>query len=85
MFTVTSSALERLHQAIEQRDAPQSSCFRIVQRDNKTLGLAIEDPKRSDETYEFNGATVLAVPDSLSEFCQQRTLDVDTHGQLVLL
>lgn len=87
MLTVTDAALQHLHNALSRsatRDA-DSNCFRMTIQDNDTVGLRVQQPESDDHTFECEGATVLATPESLSELLSERVLDLDEQGQLVLV
>ena len=87
MLKVTDAALQRLLNAVQEAQGPNSgdsACFRIVPKDGASLGLALQSPAPSDLTFEHEGTTVLAVPEGLLQVCAQRTLDVDSDGCLVL-
>lgn len=84
MLTVTNSALQHLHQAIDKAES-QDGCFRMVAKGDNTVGLLLEAPAEGDETFEHEGATVLAMPQTLKEPLSQRILDIDEGGQLVLI
>ena len=86
MLSVTDPALKQLHSTLA--DAPDGAegdkCFRIVPKDAATLTLAYMEPEKSDATYEFDGQTVLALPDELKDYCADRSLDVNEDGKLEL-
>ena len=87
MLTVTDTVLEQFDKAIA--NAPdtdtEDKCLRIVR--NETAGglsLALQSPSPDDTTYEYEGRTVLAVPETYTEFCADKTLDIDDDGRLTL-
>lgn len=85
MLSVTDPALKQLHDTLS--DAPGSDdekCFRIVPKDAATLTLAYMEPEATDATFEFEGQTVLALPEELKEYCAERSLDVNDDGKLEL-
>lgn len=87
MFTATDPALQHLHQALSQvgESGEGDACFRMTLGDDDTIGLKLETPEASDQTFECEGSTVLAAPGSLSELLTERVLDLDPQGHLVLV
>lgn len=85
MLTVTDAALQHLRSALVKADAAAAVCFRLTVRGSDSLGLIVQEPESDDQTYEYDGDTVLATPEPLSEFLAQRVLDLDDEGQLVLV
>lgn len=83
MLTVTDSALQHFYKAIDQSN-DSGACFRMITQADKTLGLILDSPADGDKTFEHEGTTVLAMPESLAKTLSQRTLDIDGGGQLVL-
>jgi hypothetical protein len=87
MLTVTETVLEQFDKAIANAaDADsEDKCLRIVRSENAGgLSLALQPPAPDDTTYEYEGRTVLAVPESYAEFCADKTLDIDDDGRLTL-
>jgi len=87
MLTVTETVLEQFDKAIANAaDADsEDKCLRIVRSENAGgLSLALQPPAPNDTTYEYEGRTVLAVPESYAEFCADKTLDIDDDGRLTL-
>ncbi len=87
MLSVTSSALKQLHQSLQAvTDAEDEStkCFRITPKDQSSLTLNFSEPAANDTTFEFEGKVVLAVPKELEEFCDDKSLDVNSEGRLEL-
>jgi hypothetical protein len=86
MLSVTDPALKQLHDTLT--DAPGADdgdkCFRIVPKDAATLTLAYMEPEATDATFEFEGQTVLALPDELKDYCADRSLDINDDGKLEL-
>ena len=66
MLSVTDSALEHLRDAMNQAEDSES-CFRMIARDDNTVGLILQRPATGDKTFEYEGATVLAMPETLAE------------------
>jgi len=85
MLTVTDAALQHLHTALLRTEAVDPACFRLTFRGEDSLGLIVETPESSDQTFECAGETVLATPEPLLEFLSERVLDLDDDGQLVLV
>lgn len=85
MLSVTDDALQQLRTALVDREALAQSCFRFTRRDESSLGLIIEQPAASDQTFDCEGRTVLAMPEPLQVLLSKTILDVDDDGQLVLL
>jgi hypothetical protein len=46
--------------------------------------LKLGKPAPSDTIYEFDGDVVLAVPKALAPFVNDRSLDIDSDGNLKL-
>jgi hypothetical protein len=87
MLTVTDAVLEQFDRAIANASDGDSEdkCLRIVRSENAGgLSLALQPPSPNDTTYEYEGRTVLAVPESYAEFCADKTLDIDDDGRLTL-
>ncbi|MEX2495518.1 MAG: hypothetical protein WD448_05475 [Woeseia sp.] len=87
MLNVTETVLEQFDKAISNAaDAnSEDKCLRIVRSEEAGgLSLALQPPAPDDTTYEYEGRTVLAVPESYAEFCADKTLDIDEEGRLTL-
>ncbi len=87
MLTVTDTVLEQFDKAISKASEAdeEDKCLRIVRSENAAgLSLALQSPAPGDTTYEYEGRTVLAVPESYAEFCADKTLDIDEEGRLTL-
>lgn len=83
MLSVTTPALEQLHSSLLSSE-DESKCFRIVPKDESTLTLKYMEFEDSDTTYEMKGRTVLALPDVLVPYCEDKNLDVGNDGGLEL-
>lgn len=83
MLSVTTTALEQLHSSLLP-SKETGKCFRIVPRDAATLTLKYMEFEPSDETFELNGRTVLALPESLVPYCDDKNLTVSDDGKLQL-
>ena len=86
MLTVSTAALKKIGTTIASmgNSHDDDPCLRMVREDEAGLALSFEPPQESDETYDYQGRTVLAVPRELSGFCEDKTLDVDDSGNLLL-
>jgi hypothetical protein len=86
MLTVTEPVLEQLDKAISKADDKESDdkCVRLVRGEQAGLALKLQSPEQSDTTYEYDGRTVLAVPESCAEICADKTLDINPDGKLIL-
>ena len=87
MLTVTDTVLEQFDKAISRAAEGDSEdrCLRIVRSENSAgLSLALQAPSPGDTTYDYEGRTVLAVPETYAEFCADKTLDIDEDGRLTL-
>jgi hypothetical protein len=87
MLTVTNTVLEQFDKAIANASdtEDEDKCLRIVRSENAGgLSLALQEPAPNDTTYEYEGRTVLAVPATYTEFCEDKTLDIDEEGRLTL-
>jgi hypothetical protein len=87
MLTVTETVLKQFDKAIANvSDADsEEKCLRIVRSENAGgLSLALQQPAPNDTTFEYEGRTVLALPETYAEFCEDKTLDIDEEGRLTL-
>lgn len=83
MLSVTTPALERMHEALLSSD-DNGKCFRIVPKDAATLTLKYMEFEDSDTTFEMKGRTVLALPEILVPYCEDKNLDLGGDGKLEL-
>lgn len=86
MLTVTETVLKQFDQALAKAGEADSDerCLRIVRGEDSNLSLALESPEPDDTTYDYEGRTVLAVPEIYADFCADKTLDMNEEGKLVL-
>ena len=86
MLTVSNAALEKFDQTINTMDnsTEDDRCLRMVRNEQSGLALSLDAPHRDDTTFEYDGRTVLAVPDALHKFCDDKKLDLDEQGNLTL-
>jgi hypothetical protein len=86
MLTVTEPVLEQLDKAIAKAGDAETDnkCVRLVKGDEAGLALKLQTPEQEDTTYEYEGRTVLAVPENCAEICADKTLDINQDGKLVL-
>ena len=86
MLTVTDKVLKQFDKAIARaaESDDDQRCLRIVRGQDSNLSLALEEPEPDDTTYDYEGRTVLAVPEVYSDFCADKTLDLNDDGKLVL-
>ena len=86
MLTVTEPVLEQLDKAISKASdrEKEGKCVRLVKGDEAGLALKLQTPEEDDTTYEFEGRTVLAVPEDCQEVCADKTLDINQDGKLIL-
>ena len=85
MLTVTDAALERLLNALKEVAAVKNTCFRFTQEGDEGVRLVVQEPESSDKTFELEGETVLAAPESVAGLLSAKVLDLDDDGRLVLL
>ena len=87
MLEVTDAALKHLGTVLTQSEKIEGTddCFRLVLQDGDRIGLAVQAPESGDHTFEREGTTVLAIPDSLSKILSERVLDLGEEGQLLFL
>lgn len=85
MLTVTTAALQQLKTSLSSNESLEDSCYRFTRRGEAALGLTIQEPESSDQTFECDGETVLATPEPLVDVLSTKVLDVDEDGRLVLL
>lgn len=84
MLSVSNPALEQLHTSLKASTNGEK-CFRIVPKDERSLTLEYMEFEDTDETYTFNGRTVLALPKELQPFCADKELDINDDGGLELV
>lgn len=86
MLTVTEPVLEQLDKAISKADdtEKENKCVRLVKGEEEGLALKLQAPEEDDTTYEYEGRTVLAVPENTAQICADKTLDINQDGKLVL-
>lgn len=86
MLTVTETVLKQFDQALTKAGEAEAGdrCLRIVRGEDSNLSLALQPPEPEDTTYDYEGRTVLAVPEVYAEFCADKTLDMNEDGRLVL-
>lgn len=86
MLNVTQPVLEQLDKAIAKADDPdgEKRCVRLVRGEQAGLALKLQTPKEGDTTFEYEGRTVLAVPESCADICADKTLDINEDGRLML-
>lgn len=86
MLTVTNPVLEQLDKAVTKANEDDSNdkCVRLVRGEEAGLALKLQAPEDDDTTYEYEGRTVLAVPESCVEICADKTLDINNDGRLIL-
>lgn len=86
MLTVTEPVLEQLDKAISKASdtEKENKCVRLVKGEEAGLALKLQEPAEDDTTYEYEGRTVLAVPDNTAQICADKTLDINQDGKLVL-
>ncbi len=87
MLTVTETVLKQFDQALAKAGEAESGrdrCLRIVRGEDSNLSLALEKPEPDDTIYDYEGRTVLAVPEIYADFCSDKTLYLNDDGKLVL-
>lgn len=86
MLTVTETVLKQFDRALAKAGETGGGerCLRIVKGSDANLSLALEAPEPEDATWEYEGRTVLALPEEYAGFCADKTLDMDEQGRLVL-
>lgn len=86
MLTVSETVLKQFDRALEKASEPGGAerCLRMVRGDDANLSLALDTPEPGDTTWEYEGRTVLAVPETCAGFCADKMLDIDDQGRLVL-
>lgn len=84
MLAVTESAKRRMHDVLTSSNKPEvkEKCFRVVPTAHDLfLTLKLAKPAPGDQTYRYDGKTVLALPKSLQRVCSERRLHVDDDGK----
>lgn len=86
MLTVTETVLKQFDRALAKAGESGSGerCLRIVRGEDANLSLALQSPEPDDTTYDYEGRTVLAVPEVYADFCADKTLDMNEEGRLIL-
>ncbi len=86
MLTVTETVLKQFDRALAKAGESESGerCLRIVRGEDANLSLALQSPEPDDTTYDYEGRTVLAVPEVYADFCADKTLDMNEEGRLIL-
>lgn len=86
MLELTEAASAQLHKSLAGTKAPdhEGKCFRIEPKNEQYLTLKLARPAPSDDTFEHEGDTVLALPKALRPFFKDRSLDIDKSGNLKL-
>ncbi len=84
MLQLTDAAKERLHKSLTAAALPKNEgkCYRVVPNDEKHLTLRLARPAPSDETFSHDGRVVLALPKALRPYLRNKSLDIDSSGQL---
>lgn len=87
MFELTDAAGAQLHKSLagNQKLDHEGKCFRITPKDDRLLTLQLSTPAPGDETFEHDGAVVLAMPKTLRPFFRDKSLDLDQSGNLRLI
>ncbi|MDX1507943.1 MAG: hypothetical protein R3358_06665 [Woeseiaceae bacterium] len=86
MLELTETAKDRLHKSLAKVEGPEHDgmCFRVVPKDQKHLTLKLAKPATSDMVFTHEGDDVLALPKALQPFFENKSLDIDDNGQLML-
>lgn len=86
MLTVTEPVLKQFDRALAKAGDTGGAerCLRLIRGHDSNLSLTLESPEPGDTTYEYEGRTVLAVPEAYAGFCSDKLLDMDEQGRLVL-
>jgi Fe-S cluster assembly iron-binding protein IscA len=86
MLTVTDSALNHLSSVLTKSNRAEGpDCFRLFVKDDNNIAMTLDSPQSGDQTFDCEGSTVLALPESLSEALSERVLDLGEEGNLVFL
>lgn len=70
--------------ATADRTDQQGKCFRVVPNSDDNLTLKFAKPAPSDTIYEHDGDSVLALPKALAQHLENKCMDVDSNGKLVV-
>jgi hypothetical protein len=86
MLELTDAAKKTLHKSLQTADADehQGKCFRIVPKDDQSLTLRLATPAPSDSVFEHEGDSILALPKALEPYFEDKSLDIDSAGKLML-
>ena len=76
MLTVTEDAKSHLADIMSEHDVPEGLAIRLV-AGAEGVGLAPDEPKAEDDTWEHDGRTVLCVEPGLNKQLTGRTLSVE--------
>lgn len=84
MLSVTNAAMQQLNTTLKSVYGSNKAdkCFRIVPMDETSMTLSLSEPAVTDQTFEFDGNTVLALPKELQSYCEDKRLDVNDDGKL---
>lgn len=84
MLSVTHAAMQQLNTSLKSVYGSDSAekCFRIIPMDETSMTLSLSEPAATDQTFEYEGNTVLALPKELHIYCDNKRLDVNDDGKL---
>jgi Fe-S cluster assembly iron-binding protein IscA len=72
---LTEQALEHLAATLDRAAAGDSVAIRLV-AGRGGLGMRLDQPGPEDESFDYEGRTVLIVDARVAEYLEDRTLDV---------
>jgi len=80
MLNVSDTAYTMLSSLLSESNAPEGVAARITNTE-QGLTLTIDEVQNSDETFNHDGKTVLAVDESVTDHVNDKSLEVVTTPQ----
>ncbi|HEX7009559.1 MAG TPA: hypothetical protein VF184_06225 [Phycisphaeraceae bacterium] len=76
MLTLTETARAHLARLLNEAGAPEDAAARFV-AGPQGLTLYLDNLRPGDETFEYEGRTVLVLDEQVADILSERTLDVE--------
>ena len=76
MLTVTESAGGHLASLLVEAEAPEDVAVRFV-LEGQGLAMALDNERPDDETFAYEGKTILLLDNQISELLADKTLDIE--------
>lgn len=84
-LAVTKRASERMKELLDEQNDANGQVLRLSPDGQGGLGLSLDEPKSGDQIVEHQGDTVMVLEPSVSDFLDQRTLDLTEDGSAFTL